>query len=256
MGTREEIIKKFDSVKLPDIVLEDHRRELRASLIAEYATQNTTVKSSFFSFIQSGLRSWKAIAATSLVWIGITLLVISLLIIPASQPNSTVLAIDAVMDSPQVKNILVGDAMESVTITPIDNENMEVVVESRGGIIIIASVSIRKRAVTINEITSVTMFGSIFEPEELLSGTEAEKITGIASTNYEFRQLQSKGAQIDKIAVVQTIVTSRNLTTGEIKEAPRKWAMVTLSLQGKYWYFLVDPFGSRVINRSLEAAHK
>ncbi len=256
MGTREEIIKKLESVKLPDIVLEDHRRELRASLIAEYATQNTTVKPSFLSFIQSGLKSWKAIAVTSLVWIGITLLVITLLIIPASRPNSTVLAIDAVMDSPQVKNILVGDAMESVTITPIDSENMEVVVESRGGIIIIASVSVIKRAVAINEITSVTMFGSIFEPEELLSGNEAEKIIGIASTNNEFRQLQSKSAQVDKITVVQTIVTSRNLTTGEITEVPQKWAMVTVSLQGKYWYFLVDPFGSRVINRSLETVPK
>ncbi len=250
MITRKEAIKRLESVSLPDIVLEDHRRELRASLLAEYGRRRLPARTMLLSQIWSSTRNWKTIAVTSAVWVVIAVVITLLVIIPASLPSSTAMAIDAVMADSQVRAFMVGDEMESITVMPTEGGVLEVMVEGRGGAIIIASVNVRNGTVTITEITYIAMLGSIFEPEERITGDAADKVIAVASTDREFRQLLDKGAVVDKVVAIQTIVSRRHTDTGETTEERERWAMVTMALDGKQWYFLVDPLGSRVINRS------
>ena len=59
-----------------------------------------------------------------------------------------------------------------------------------------------------------------------------------------------KGATVTETEATETLVSKRDLTTGSTTETRERWAMVGLAFQGQRWYFLVDPVGARVFNRS------
>jgi hypothetical protein len=246
----EELVARLENVALPDIVIEDHRRELRASLLAEYARRRLPARTALLSRILSSMRNWKTVAVTSAAWVVIVAVMTLLLIVPAYRPNSTAMAIDAVLANPQVRSIMAGDEMASVTVTPLEGDEVEVVISGGRGTTIIARVDVKGGRVTIVDVAYVILFGSIFEPEKVITGHEAEKVIAVASTNYDFRRLTGKGAIVEKIVSIEILFSTRHLSTGETTGTRGEWAMVTLALDGKEWSFLVDPLGSRVINRS------
>lgn len=250
--TNEEIIKRLESVTLPNIALEGHRRELRAALLREYSqVQARRERTSLFGWLQSRPPLWRTVLITSTVWALVALIVILSVLIPMYRPHSiAALAVNTVLASQEVRAVLVNDEMATVTVTDIGNHRLEVVVESRGGSIIIAQVDTRNNTLIITEITYIILLGSPYETEEHITGEEQEKVINLASTDRTFRELLDKGAIIGKTTAVYCIVATRHLATGETAETKERWAMVQLELQGKRWVFLVDTQSGRIINKT------
>lgn len=250
--TNEDLIKRLENMTLPDISLESHRRELRASLLNEYALiQAQYGRIGLFGWLQSWPSVWRTVLITSTVWVLIALAVTLSVLVPKYQPSSVAaMAINTVMANPEVRAALANDDAETVTVTDIGNNRLEVVVESRGGTIIIAQINARNNTITISEISYIILLGSPYETEEYITGEEQEKVINLASTDRAFRELLDKGAVIGKTIAVECIISTRYLDTGEITETKETWAMVYLEFQGTRWVFLVDPQNGRVINRS------
>lgn len=250
--TNEEIIRRLESVTLPNIALEGHRRELRAALLREYSqVQTRPWRRGLFGWLQLRPPLWRTVLITSAAWVLVALIVILSVLIPMYRPQSmAALAVNTVLTSQEVKAVLANDEMATVTVTDIGNHRLEVVVESRGGSIIIAQVDTRNNTLIIKEITYIILLGSPYEAEEHITGEEQEKVINLASTDRTFRELLDKGAIIGKTTAVYCIVATRHLDIGETSESKERWAMVQLELQGKRWVFLVDTQSGRVINKT------
>ena len=237
---------------LPDITLESHRRELRASLLNKYALiQAQYGRIGLFGWLQSRPSLWKTILITSTVWALIAVIITLSVLVPKYQSSSvTAMAVNTVMANSEVRAALAGDEAKTVTVTDIGDNQLEVVVESRGGTIIITRLNTKDNKITISEISYVILLGSIYKAEEQFMGKELEKIINVANSDPTFRELMNKNAEIVKAVAVECIISTRNLDTEETMETKETWAMVHLEYQDAPWYFLVDPNNSRVINRS------
>jgi hypothetical protein len=68
--TNEDIIKRLESVTLPDVTLESHRRELEASLLKEYASvQALYDRKGFVGWLRAGQSLWKSVHVSRKVWV-------------------------------------------------------------------------------------------------------------------------------------------------------------------------------------------
>jgi hypothetical protein len=153
------------------------------------------------------------------------------------------------MANPQVKAALAKDSTTSITVSSLGNDLMEVIVESRGPIII-AQVDTRNKAIVLKEISYVIILGSRYEPQEQLTSPEREKVLALASIDRDFRTLMAKGAVVVKTNAVECLIATRHFDTSQNSETREKWAMVQLDWQQDHWYFLVDSQNGRVINRN------
>jgi predicted regulator of Ras-like GTPase activity (Roadblock/LC7/MglB family) len=248
-----ELVARLENVIPPDVIPVDHHRELRASLLAEYnRIQNQREYKGLFGWVWARPSLWRTALITSAVWAVVAFVVVGIDLLPVRQPYSgTAQTVGAVMANPLVRATLAGDEMSSVTVTALGGDMLEVVVESRGGAMIIVMVNTKYNLVTVTDITYIILFGSIYEPERPITGEEQQKVINIASTDHTFRSIMEKGAIINKTTAIETVVSTRHVATGETIETRDQWAMVELRLETKRWYFLVDPAGSRVINRSI-----
>ena len=214
--TNAEVVRRLESVTLPDIALEGHRRELRATLLREYAMAAAQAdRPSSFGFMRSRTPVWRTVVVTSTAWALVTLAVTLAVLIPAHQPESTaVMAVNTVLASQSVKTVLANDEMAAVTVTDIENKLVDVMVESRGGNIIIARVDTRDNTVTITEITYIVWLGSPYDAKEYVTGNELEKVIDLASTNSTFRELLGKGGSITGTTAVYCVVSTRRTDSG------------------------------------------
>lgn len=237
---------------LPDLSLESYRQELRAALLNEHSLiQTQHGQLALFRWLQSRPSLWRAILITSTVWVFVALVVALSVFVPRYQPSSVAaMAVNTVMANPEVRAALASDEARTVTVTDIGNNHLEVVVESRGGTIIIARINARDNTITISEISYVILLGSPYQPDEQITGKELERVINIASTDHTFRELLDKGAEIGKTIAVECIISTRKLDTDETTETRETWAMVHLKFQNARWFFLVDTISGRVMNRS------
>ncbi|OGO37894.1 MAG: hypothetical protein A2147_06435 [Chloroflexi bacterium RBG_16_57_8] len=248
----EELTARLENVALPGVVLEDHRRELRASLLEEYARiQVKRGTGGWLAWLQSRPLLWRTALITSAVW---ALIVVSLVVsnlFPTYQPYSgTAQTVNAVMSHPLVRAALAGDEAAEVTVASLGDGIAEVVIEGGAGTMIIVRVNTRNNPVTIMDITYVILFGSgsMYGPAESLTGDDRDKVLAIAGTDRTFRELMDKGATVSETSAMQTVLSTRHLDTGEATESREQWATVHVDLEGKRWFFLVDPQRSRVMN--------
>ncbi|MDP3879686.1 MAG: hypothetical protein Q8Q07_05205 [Dehalococcoidales bacterium] len=248
--TNEELIRRLEALYLPDISLEVHRRELRAALLKEY----TEIKSrrgrlAWLSFLKFRPLVWRTVIATSMAWVLIFIFIFAV-IIPANQPQSAAaMAIDTVLASREVQAALANDEMEAVAVSNIGTNLLEITIESRGGTIIIATVDTTGNQPVIKEITNIIPTGSIYEERHYITGEERGEVLSVAKLDHNFKELLDKGATVERIEAVQSIVVTRNMDTGETDHTREGWAMVTLEFQDEQWFFLVSIERTKVINR-------
>lgn len=246
---REDFITRLETLNVPDVYLDDHRRELRASLLVEYARVNPTNQPTVRHRSRS-LR-WRTVLITSAAWLLIVIILVTTNVLPISWSYlETQNAINAVLAYPIIKDTLATDGITSVSVTPLRDDEVEVVIASGGETTIVAHLETRRDQVKIIDITYIILFGSIFEPEETITGQEADKILTIASNQKAFRKLLDKGVKVERIVSIEALVSKRWLSTGEESETRSKWAIVELAQDNQRWTFLVDPSSSTVINRS------
>jgi hypothetical protein len=250
--TYEDMIRKLENATLPNISLESHRRELRVALLREYSQiQTHRERISLFGWLQSRPSFWRTVLITSAIWVLIVIVVtLSVLVLRSQPPSVAAMAVNTVMASPAVKTVLASDEVKTVTVSDIGNSRLEVVVESRGGTIIIVQVDTQNKKITILEILYIILLGSPYDAEEYITGEEQAKVISLASTDHTFKELMDKGASVSKTTAIWSIVSARRVDTGKNTQTKEKWAMVTVEYQDKRWFFLVNIERARVINRS------
>lgn len=241
-----EIIERLENVAVPEVTLDRYRQHLRDTLIKQYAgTEDTRFQTSLF-------RSpvWKTAFITSAAWVMIVIAVIFGFVMPAFQSNSVeARVIEKVMAMPEIRSLLAGDESRNISLTDVGDNQLEILVESHGGRIIIARVNIFDEDIQISKISYVVLMGSIYEPEVDIIGDELERLIQTGKTDPAFRNLIDNGAEVVKAVAVVCLIITRDLDNGKVEDTRENWAMVTLKLQDENCYFLVDPANSRVIDR-------
>ena len=156
----EELIKKLESAKLPEIELQSHRRRLKMALLdAGYLKKRRGV--SIMELTKSKLKGATDIAARGLtsprpVWktalasvLAIALIVGLSIGLPSLMGQSPeVLAAEIAQNSPEVIASLGGDEVETVKVLNIKDNMATVIVESRMGGIVTALVDLHTKIVT------------------------------------------------------------------------------------------------------------
>jgi hypothetical protein len=160
------------------------------------------------------------------------------------------MAVNTVLASPEIRTALASDEVGTVTVSDIDNSRLEVIVESRGGTIIIVQVDTLNKKITILAISYIILLGSPYEAEEYITGEEQTKVISLASTDHTFKELMDKGASVSKTTTIWSIVSTRYVDTGNITRTKERWAMVAVEYQGKQWFFLVNTERAKIINKS------
>ncbi len=248
----QELVTRLENIVLPDLVPEDGRLALRASLLSDYdRLQARQGHHDVFAWLRARPLLWRTALITSAVWLAIAVVLMGLDLLPGQQPYSdTARMVSAVMAHPLVRAALAGNEASEVSVTSLGNGIFEVVIEGGGGTIIIARTDSKDDTVTILDITYVILFGSgsMYTPPEAIVGEELRQVLAVARTNSSFRELMDRGATVGGAEATQALVSKRDLVAGSITETRERWVMVQLDFEGKRWSFLVDPAGSRVMH--------
>jgi hypothetical protein len=255
-----ELVARLENVALPDLVPENHRRELRTSLLSDYDNfQARRGHNERFAWLRARPLLWRTALITSALWVAIAVIMVGLDLLPGQRPSSdTARTVSAVMAHPLVRAALAGSEASEITVTSLGNDVFEVVIEGGGGTMIIARADARNDTVTILDITYVILFGSgsMYAPPEAIVGEDLQQVLSVARTNSTFRELMDKGATVAGAEAIQTLVSRRDLIAGSTTETREQWAMVRLYFEGQHWSFLVDPAGSRVMHLGTRRAVK
>lgn len=242
-----DIIKRLENVAVPDITLGRYRQNLRDTLIRQYPrTEDTRFPVNLFRN-----PTWWSVFITSAAWVIIVAAVVFGFVIPGFQPDSVeARVIEKVMAMPEIRTLLTGDESKNISLTDVGDDQLEVIVESHGGRIIITRVNTFDNNIHISQISYVVLMGSIYEPEVDIIGDELECLIRTGKTNPVFRNLIDNGAEVVKAVVVECLIITRDLENGKVEDTRENWAMVTLNRRDENCYFLIDPVNSRVIDRA------
>ena len=247
--TNEEVIGKLETVTLPRIVLEAHRRELREALVNEYRIQIRSERS-IFGLERARRLVWKAVIISSVAYtLAVLFIAVSVLLPRLQSQPMTARVVEEVLSSKEVIAARGNDELLTVTASQIGSHEAEVVIDSRGGVTIVR-VDTREDPVKIEEITAVVLLGSIYEPEDLIIGEERNKIITFARTDPEFKKFLDDGATVSKVVKIQAIAVSRYPQNGRITQDRESWAIVDLDFRGSKLSFLVSAERNKVIDRS------
>ena len=183
----QELTVRLENVALPDLVRDDERRELRASLLSDYDRfQARSGHRQPFAWLRARPMLWRTALITSAVWVAIAVILVGLDLLPGQQPYSdTARTVSAVMAHPLVRAALAGNEASEVTVTSLGDNLFEVVIEGGGGTMIIARADAKNDTVTILDITYVILFGSgsMYTPPEAIVGEELRQVLSMARTN-------------------------------------------------------------------------
>jgi len=257
----EELIKKLESVKLPQIELESHRRRLRTALLNfEYFKEQqkvgafTQAKSKMKGGIDMLRRliSWRPVWKPALVSaLAIALIVGSALFVPSLVgPSPEVLAAEIAQNSPEVK-LLLGDNKITIMGLGVENGEAMVICVAATRPPVAAKVDLKAKKVT--DVVEVSV------PK--LSKAGREEAINIAKADPKVKELLDKGATISEVypAILSSItrlkftsVSSGGTSEGYGLDATRsKMACVAIELGDESWGILIN-FDSRKVDRILK----
>ena len=235
----EELIKKLESIKLPQIEIQSHRRRLRMALLnSEYFKEQP--KAGVFSQVSStvkrgadvlkGLISWRPVWKPALVSaLAIALIVSSALFVPSLvSPSAETLAADIAKNSPEVQKLL-GDDWVTVRKVQLVDGVGHVVCEASIGTFALAHVDLEEKEVVRAE--------KIKMPE--LTEEEKERAVEIAKADPRVQELLDKGAKIDTVFPIFGVIalTEEN---GETKVETSVSAAVAVTLDDEKWIVHVN----------------
>ena len=240
----EELIKKLESVELPEIELQSHRRRLRMALLnAGYLQRQREV--TIWSLAK--LKGVKDIMTRSLVlrqpvWrtalagvLAIALIVGLAIALPSlTGQSSEALAADIAENSPQVWAALGGGEVTVKVIKLVDDKGTVLCIGELG--IVTAEVDLKTKGVT--EV--------VLMPE--LTGADEQRAIDIAKADPRVKELLDKGAMIGRVSPMYSFETRMNVETGEMEEFSKTLARVAIELGGKNWAAEVDLTEGKVVS--------
>jgi hypothetical protein len=242
----EKLIKKLESVKLPEIELQSHRRRLRTALlnagylqrqreVAILELAKSKVKGGIDTMIR-GLVSRQPVWKTAVVSILALALVIGLsLTIPSLSTKSVYAqAAEIAQNSPQVQAALGGGEVQEVKVKVVGDKGTVTLVGETG--LVTAEVDMKSKKVTVTHIAR--------------EWTEAEKqkAIDIAKADPRVQELLNKGASIaNEVASMYSFETRMNAETGKMEEITEELVGVEITLGETTWLAEVDLANGKVV---------
>lgn len=234
----EELIKKLESVRLPEIELQSHRRRLRMALlnagylqrqreVAILELAKSKVKGGIDIMIR-GLVSRQPVWKTALASVLAIALIVGLTItLPGLTGQSAeALAADIAQNSPQVQAALGDGEVQVVKVIKVVDDKGTVICQGESGVVT-AEVNLKTK-----EVTVVSM-------PELTEADKAEAIN-IAKADPRVKELLDKGASISKVSPMYSFGARMNPETGEIEEFSEELVRVEITLGETIWVAHVD----------------
>ena len=241
----EELIKKLESVELPRIELQSHRRRLRMALlstgylrrqrgVATLDLAKSKVKGGIDIMIR-GLVSRQPIWKTALASVLAIALIAGLAIaLPSlTGQSSEALAADIAQNSPQVKAALGDGEVTVVKVIKIVDDKGTVLCQGELGVIT-AEVDLETKEVTVVSMPELTEAGE-------------EEAVDIAKADPRVQELLDKGASIGKVSPMYSFGVRVNPETGEIEEFSEELARVEITLGETIWIAHVDLAEGKVL---------
>jgi hypothetical protein len=245
---KEELIKRLESVELPKIELQSHRRRLRLALLnADYPERQREV--SILDLTKSKIRGgmekmleglvaprpvWKTALITAIAIALAFGLAIGLPSLIGQSPE--LLAAEIAQNSPDVIAALGGDEVETVKVLSIDDNMATIIVEGKMGGIVNALVDLYTKVVT----------QAVSGPQ--LTDEEKEKAIDIVTADPKVQELLDRGAVIDLVLPMYVTFSGINQETGEVEEITETWAQMWINLGNRQWGVQVDLIRDRVVN--------
>lgn len=246
----EELIKKLESVRLPEIELESHRRRLKMALLdAGYLKRQREVailelaKSKVKGGIDTMIRGlvsrqpvWKTALASVLAIALITGLAITLPGLTGQSPEA--LAAEIARHSPQVQAALGGEKVQAVKVIKVVDDKGTVIAQGEMGVVI-AQVDLK-----LKKVTEVSM------PQ--LTEAEKEKAISIAKADPRVQEILAQGATIYKVSAMFHF-GARVTETGKVEEFSGVLARVAIAfdpsdVHRKHWSVHVDLNEGKVVH--------
>jgi len=241
----EELIKKLESVELPEIELQSHRRRLRTALLnASYSQRQrevailelakSKVKGGIDIMIR-GLVSRQPVWKTAVVSILALALVLGLsLTVPSLSTDSAYAqAAEIAQNSPQVRAALGDGDVQVVKVIKVVDDKGTVICQGEIGVVT-AEVDLKTK-----EVTVVSM-------PELTEADEAEAIN-IAKADPRVKDLLDQGATISMVSPMYSFGTRVNPETAEIEEFSEELVRVETTLGETIWVAHVDLAEGKVV---------
>jgi len=235
----EELIKRLENVKLPEIEVQSHRRRLRMALLdTGYLKRQQGI--SIFELAKSKLEGVKAVMSRSLVlrqpaWRFVTVTALAVALVTAlvvTLPSLTgqsvqALAADIAQNSPEVRAALGGGEVQVVKVIKVVDGNGTVIAEGKLGRIV-AEVDLKKKMVT--EVVTLSEFTT----------ADKQKAIDIARADSRVKELLDKGASIGNVSSMYSFGARMNAETGETEEFLETLVRVAIELGEKSWAAYVD----------------
>ncbi len=232
---KEDLIRKLERVRMPEIIIEGHRASLKKALLEMPATGLTVARRRWWDAAWQGLEGflnwlreplWKAGLASALsVFLVAAILAI---VFYVASPSPAVVAADVVKKDPVIQQSLSGTG-EIYIVRVIVKETTASVVCGRGvGDFMEAEVDVNQRVVI-----STRRFEGLFMQElPLAAQDDAVKI---AWTDPRVKEMMDKGGKIGKVFPVFTGISRITVTDGNlVKVTPTSaQAVVPVILDGK-----------------------
>ena len=244
----EELIKKLENIKLPEIEVESHRRRLRMALLSigylqrqRQVTMLNLAKSKMkgIDIVIRGLVSKQPVWKTAVVSVVALALVIglSLAVLSPDGQSAYAQAAKIAQNSPQVRAALGGGKVQVVKVIKVVDNRGTVVLRGELGIVT-AEVDLK-----LKKVETVTM------PQ--LTEAEKEKAVAIAEADPRVQEILAQGATVYKVSPMFQFGT-RVTETGEVEEFSRALALVSIAfdpsdVHGKHWSVQVDLNEEKVV---------
>lgn len=245
----EELIKKLESVELPDIELQSHRRRLRMALldagylqrqreVAILELAKSRVKGGIDTMIR-GLVSRQPVWKTAVIGVLAVALIAGLAIaLPSLTGQSPeALAADIAQNSPQVRAALGGGEVQEVKVKVVGDKGTVIFVTEMG-LVVTAEVDLKSK-----KVITVTVTG---RPK--LTEADEQKASDIAKADPRVQELLNKGASITKVSPRYSFGgMGINAETGKEEYTEEILVGVQITLGETIWVAEVDLAEGKVV---------
>ncbi len=238
---KEELIRRLESARMPDLMVSGHKEHLRKILLERAAAEQMSLVdrrrgtkgwglNGFGDWLR--LPAWRTAAASALalIAIGVVLGLVFYVIIP----SPAAIAENVVKNDPGIQHRLTGSGEIMIVRVEIKGGMASVVCGRSVGDFIEADVDLGGRSVV-----SMRRFEAIYMPE--LTAAAQEKAVSIASADPNVKALLEKGGTVGKIFPIFSSFSGATVVGNVLKVTPAATlAVVPVELDGRTWMVEVN----------------
>lgn len=252
----EELIKKLESVKLPSIETQSHRRRLKMALLnADYLQRRPRVTTLGLakSRVKGGIEMIRGLVSRQPVWktavagmLAVALIAGLVIALPLLTKQSPVaLAAEIAKNSPEIQAALGSEEIKAVRVLEIGDQKGTVLVRTEM-VLVAAKVDLETKEV-------IEVYDVLYDvPVPELTAADEQKAINIAKADPELQELFKQGATISKIQPTRALIFREVVDPdGEIiyegLVSTDLMVKIYLTLGEEVWQAQIDLAGERVL---------